>query len=82
MRIAVSEALYILGEKNIAVATLDQALKDKNLAARVQALNILDNIGRDALPAVNNIKALVKNVPGMFDYDSRAARALLDKLEK
>lgn len=78
--IAAAEALYYVGDKSIAVKVLSESLKSKNVAARVQALNALSNIGPDAAPALENAKVLVKENPGMFDYDSRAAKDFVNRI--
>lgn len=82
VRIAAAEALYQIGEKELAISTLTEALQVKNIAARVQALNALSNIGADAAPALDNAKALIKTEPGMFDYDSRAAKDFVSRFGK
>lgn len=82
VRIAAAEALYYIGEKQLAVKELIENLNVTNSAARVQAINALDNIGKDALPALNIIKKLIKTEPGMLDYDSRAAKAFVDRIDK
>jgi N-sulfoglucosamine sulfohydrolase len=82
VRIAAAEALYYIGEKGLAISTLTDALLVKNIAARVQALNALSNIGADAAPALDNAKALIKTEPGMFDYDSRAAKDFVSRFGK
>ncbi|WP_221392428.1 sulfatase-like hydrolase/transferase [Dyadobacter sp. NIV53] len=82
VRIAVSEALYQIGEKDLAITTLTNELKGNNLAARVQALNALSNIGTDSAPALENAKLLIKETPGMFDYDSRAAKDFVGRFGK
>src|SRR5690606_34154717 len=48
VRIAAAEALYGLGERAVAVRTLQAALKDSNKMARVQALNVLEIMEDDA----------------------------------
>lgn len=50
VRIAAAEALYHLGEKEIGVQTLKKALKIDNQMARVQAINVLETMGTDAMP--------------------------------
>jgi N-sulfoglucosamine sulfohydrolase len=80
VRIAAAEALYYTGEKSLSITTLTAALKGNNTAARVQALNALSNIGPDAAPALENARALIKETPGMFDYDARAAKDFVGKM--
>lgn len=91
VRIAAAEALYGLGETTIALPILTQTLTSNNLHARVQALNILEIMGqqaKSALPALKQFASL-ENTPKSpqsildknFDYDLRAAKALIAKLE-
>jgi N-sulfoglucosamine sulfohydrolase len=82
VRIAAAEALYYIGENEISIQTLTESLKTENSAARVQALNALSNIGPDASPALENAKLLIKTTPGMFDYDSRAAKDFVTRFGK
>lgn len=82
VRIAAAEALYLLGEKARAINVLKDALKSTNRMARVQALNVLENIGPDAAPVVPELKTLLKEKIKDGDYDVRAAKRILDKLEK
>ena len=56
-----------------------EALKSDNKMARVQALNVLDLMGDDAKPALEEVKKLVKAKPSGLDYDSRAASHIVDK---
>jgi N-sulfoglucosamine sulfohydrolase len=82
VRIAAAEALYLSGEKTGPVAVLKDALKSKNRMARVQALNVLENIGTDAQPVASEIKTLLKENIKDGDYDVRAAKRILEKMEK
>ncbi|GLU56075.1 sulfatase-like hydrolase/transferase [Dyadobacter frigoris] len=82
VRIAAAEALYYIGEKALSIKILTEALTVKNVPARVQALNALSNIGPDAAPALENSKILIKETPGMFDYDSRAAKDFVTRFGK
>lgn len=77
VRIAAAEALYYLDEQDRAVDILKQAVSDQNLMARVQALNVLQTIGRDALPTLETVRNLVAANPKGDDYDVRAARGLI-----
>jgi hypothetical protein len=91
VRIAAAEALYGLGETTIALPILSQTLTNNNLHARVQALNILEMMGQQAKPALAALKQFVslentgKSPQSIldknFDYDLRAAKALIVKLE-
>ena len=80
VRIAAAEALYHLGEKEIVLQTLTDALKKGNLMARVQALNVLETMESDATPALTMIKTLVPENPDDRDYDARAAERLAEEL--
>jgi N-sulfoglucosamine sulfohydrolase len=82
VRIAAAEALYFSGEKAQPVAVLKDALKSINRMARVQALNVLENIGTDAQPIALEIKNLLKENIEDGDYDVRAAKRILEKIEK
>jgi N-sulfoglucosamine sulfohydrolase len=82
VRIAAAEALYLSGEKADPVAALKEALKSTNLMARVQALNVLENIGTDAQPVALEIKTLLKENIKDGDYDVRAAKRILEKIGK
>lgn len=79
VRIAAAEALYVTGaDKPGAIAALTDALKSDNPYARLQALNVLDLTGKDAAPAVPAAEKIAAQKPGMFDYDIRAAKVLLN----
>lgn len=80
VRIAAAEALYILGEKDVAMKTLTQALQVHNKMARVQALNVLENMEEDAAPALGAIEKLISADLEDEDYDTRAANRLVEKL--
>ena len=78
VRIAAAEALLALGETDAPVQTLNEALKSESRMARVQALNVLENIGAKAKPTFENVKALLKGDPKDTDYDVRAAKKVLE----
>lgn len=61
---------------------LSEALKDTNQMARVQALNVLETIGAKAKPSFENVRALLKGNPKDSDYDVRAAKKILEQIEK
>ncbi|WP_031526974.1 sulfatase family protein [Dyadobacter crusticola] len=82
VRIAAAESLLALGETEKPVQTLSEALKDSSQMARVQALNVLETIGSKAQPAVANVKSLLKENPKDSDYDVRAAKQILEQLNK
>ena len=80
VRIAAAEALYQLGETDIAVETLTQALEVNNKMARVQALNVLETMGKDAAPSLAAVNKLISRNLEDQDYDIRAANRLVEKL--
>ena len=83
VRIAAAEALYQLGEKKQPLAMLEDALRNDNQMARVQALNVLENMKlQDAAPAKAAIEALVTNDPQDQDYDVRAAGRLIEQFQQ
>ncbi len=80
--IAAAESLYYLGEKEKSLKALENALISNQLMVRVNALNVLDLFGEDARPALNSVKALLKDKKSKDrSYDLRAARYFLRKLE-
>jgi N-sulfoglucosamine sulfohydrolase len=81
VRIAAAEALFQLGESGLALAALEEALKNDNLMARVQALNVLENMKHDIRPALKAIKALIPKDKPSNEYDVRAARKLVEELK-
>ncbi|GAB2791408.1 sulfatase [Rhabdobacter roseus] len=82
VRLAAAEAAYRLGEKQKPLEVLSAALQTDNLMARVLALNILDDMGEEARPALALVQALVPAVlsPNR-DYDVRSAESLVQKLK-
>ncbi len=80
VRIAAAEALYYQSEKEKAITVLKQGLASDNLMARLQALNVFENIGEDARPALSDIAKLLKDDVKDGDYDVRAAKHIIDKL--
>lgn len=82
VRIAAAEALYLLGEKQNSINTLIDALKSDNVMARVQALNVLENMKEDATPALAAVKELIfVDDSHNIDYDVRAAERLIENLK-
>lgn len=91
VRLAAAEALFGLGETAGPLPVLSRILGHPNLHARVQALNILEIMGPQAqpvLPALKQFAARAKTrkepetiLDEKFDYDLRAARALIARLE-
>jgi N-sulfoglucosamine sulfohydrolase len=82
VRIAAAQALYLLGQKDSAIMVLNEALKDENPFARLQALNVLQTFGKEALPALTFAKTLVLENPKDNDYDARAAKTLVETIER
>lgn len=82
IQIAAAEALYHLGETQAAVNALRNALTNDNLMARVQALNVLETMSKDALPTLQAVQKLIPTDGEGRDYDMRAAEHLADKLSK
>jgi arylsulfatase A-like enzyme len=81
VRIAAAEAVAKMGEKEKAVDTLIDALKKGNQMARVQALNILDQLGDDARKAYPAVKAVIVGEIADGSYDIRAAERIIFKAE-
>ena len=82
MRIASAEALYHLNEKKVAIHILNESLKSENQFAKLQALNVLQTIGSDALPTVEQAKSLIPTDPKLDDYNARAARTLMEAIQE
>ena len=84
VQIAAAEALYSLGEKNEAIETLKNALLSQNRHSRLQALSVLQSLGKDALPVAAQVKEIVAHAPTGYSvdtaYDVRAAQNLIDQL--
>ena len=80
VRIAAAEALYGLNEKEAPLKVLISALTHDNIMARVQALNVLENMGEDARPALEALKQLLKENIKDGDYDVRAAQRIIEKM--
>lgn len=86
VQVAAAEALYRIGEKDVALKSLAAALHHPHTFVRVQALNVLQYLGKEALPIADQIKALV---PAREDptpqsdsqYDVRAARTFIESID-
>jgi len=82
VQVAAAEALYRIGEKEIGLKALAAALEHPHVFVRVQAMNVLQYAGKDALPVLTQIKALIPRVsPQPQDdsqYDVRAARTFVE----
>jgi N-sulfoglucosamine sulfohydrolase len=82
VQIAAAQALYFLEKKKNALEVLTNILNDKNPFARLQALNALQTFGKDAAPALALAKGLMLENPKDSDYDARAARTLVETIER
>lgn len=81
VRIAAAEALYKLGEKDEVISVLKNALTSDNTMARLQALNVLEDMGDDARPAADAIRGLISENVRDSDYDIRAANHIIAKFK-
>jgi len=81
VRVAAAEALYGLNEKDGPLKVLKEALFSDNIMARVHALNVLENMGEDARPALDNIRRLLKEDIQDGDYDVRAAQRIVENMK-
>lgn len=90
VRLAAAEALYGLDETRLVLPILSQSFTTNNMQARLQALNILEIMGEEAKPILPALKqfASLENIQSPksildknFNYDLRAANALITKLE-
>jgi arylsulfatase A-like enzyme len=83
---AAGEALYRIGEHDLGIITLSYALKHPNVFVRVQAINTLQYIGKDATSVTHYIKELIPDRAATPQddnvYDVRAARTFLETYEK
>lgn len=85
VQVAAAEALYRTGEKNVALKALTSALHHPHAFVRVQALNVLQYLGNEALPVIDEIKALIPSgeIPAPQNdnqYDVRAARTFIESI--
>jgi N-sulfoglucosamine sulfohydrolase len=78
---AAAEALYNLGEKDVAKKALLSVLKSDNLPARCYALNVIDCIEESSLEVQKSITDwyTLSSVNNSKGYDFRAANTLLKK---
>lgn len=85
VRIAAAEALYVLGEVTSVIPVLTGILDESfNQQARLQAVNVLENMGHDAQPAFPTIKRFVeermKNKKQVLrDHDTKVALRILEE---
>ncbi len=69
-------------KKKIAIQALNDALKNDNQFARLQALNVLQTFGTDALPTLEQAKSLISADAKLDDYNARAARTLIETIQE
>lgn len=76
-----SEALYNLGEKELAKKALLSVLKSPNEFARCYALNVIDCIGEESSEMVDGVVNMIANAESNTrnKYDMRAAKWLIKK---
>ncbi len=81
--IVAAEALYNLGEKEMAKQALLKVLENPNSFARCHALNTIDCIDEESEEIVAGVVDMVKASPNMdrSRYDLRAAKWLVEKWE-
>jgi len=80
--VAVSaEALYNLGEKEIARKALLAVLENPNEMARCHALNVIDCINENSQEMINGVVNMINNAESNTrnKYDMRAAKWLIEK---
>jgi len=85
VQVAAAEALWRMGEKEVGLQALKAALSHPHTFVRVQALNVLQYLGKDAMPALPEIKSLIPDRPAKPQddntYDVRAARTFLETFQ-
>jgi len=80
VRIAASEALYKMGEKQLAIETLIECAKNEYRMGRTMALNVLDLMGEDARAAMPVVEKIASEKLSGLTYDVRAAKRIVEKL--
>ena len=80
VRIAAAEALVAGGRADRALAALEPLLREESLWPRLQALNVVDRIGRQALPLLPTLRELRAAGAAPEEAVSRADRYPLDLL--
>lgn len=76
-----AEALYQLGEKEVAMEALRAVLETPNEFARCQALNAIDYTGGSSPETFSAVQQMIQSAPekNRNHYDLRMAASLLDK---
>lgn len=76
-----AEAVYRMGEKEIAKKALLNSLDDPNEFARCHALNVIDCIDEDSPEIVEGVREMIANAESSTrnKYDMRAAKWLIEK---
>lgn len=81
VRIAAADVMFGLGEETKSLATLEKALATGNMMARVQAINVLEDMGAPAKKLVPAVQAVVNLAPESNNYDVRAGIRLIEKFK-
>ncbi len=81
VQIAAADALVTMGSTADVFPLLKKCLRDPSEWVRLRALNLLDEMGDKAKPALPEIKAGLK-LKSRFGYDHRAMTQLVDKLHR
>ena len=80
VRIAAAEALYKMGEKQLAIETLIDCAKSEYRMGRTMALNVLDLMGENARAAMPVVEKIASEKLSGLTYDVRAAKRIVEKL--
>jgi len=77
----VAEALYNLGEKEVAKKALLSVLENDNEMARCHALNVIDCVNETSPEMVDGVVNMINNAESITrnKYDMRAAKWLVEK---
>ena len=78
--IVIAEALYHVDEKELALNYLIKMINHDKMLVRLQAVNVLETLGNDALKAIPAIKKVIKSKENR-GYDNRAMWRILEKFE-
>ncbi len=80
VRVAASEALYQLGEVDLARTALTEALTDETPFVRLRAMNVLYRMGDDAKPALPAIEQAAIQGIQPAEYVNRLVEQLTERL--